>query len=152
MYTVKEWMSFLTGKKEHYKYTDEFVIQYRQKQGGYIAFAKKVGHSTEQFNGEPNQKWHFFESLMVRSLYDGSYKMEDNAETVYYRLKCPELLLWICEASGVDVRMAKKEMEQFLTNGNDRVNRKNAYMKIREVIPWKILEKNMEKNEDLRRK
>lgn len=100
--TVEEMANFLLTKEEHYPISDEFIEHYQQASGGYIDNAKKAGLVVDKYMHEPNQKWHFFESWYYASLEDGTLKKEDDAKAkIYKRLLCPELLLWIFEASGV---------------------------------------------------
>lgn len=114
--TMRTIASFLAEKKEHYPLSDEFMERYQQTSGGYIDFAKKTGHLVDKQRHEPNQKWHFFDSWLNQSLEDGTLTWEDDAKSrVYTRLLCPELLLWIYEASDVDpvkVKNAKEVAEK----------------------------------------
>lgn len=114
--TMRTIASFLSEKKEHYPLSDEFMERYQQTSGGYIDFAKKNGHPVDKLKHEPNQKWHFFDSWLNQSLEDGTLTWEDDAKSrVYTKLLCPELLLWIYEASDVDpvkVRNAKEVAEK----------------------------------------
>ncbi len=110
--TMRTIANFLSDKKEHYPLSDEFIEKYQQTSGGYIAFAKKEGHLVDKQQHEPNQKWHFFDSWLYQSIEDGSLIWEDDAKSrVYTKLLCPELLLWIYEASDVNPVKVKKAME-----------------------------------------
>lgn len=114
--TIRDIATFLSEKKEHYPLSDEFIEKYQQKSGGYIDFAKQTGQLVDKQRHEPNQKWHFFESWLNESLLAGTITWEDSAQVrVYSKLLCPELLLWIYEACGVDpvkVKKAKDVAEQ----------------------------------------
>jgi hypothetical protein len=96
--TFGEIIEFYKGKKKHYCISDSFVKSgYQQKKGGYIDYAKKT-YSKEV---EPSQKWHFIEAYASK---------KDRDDKFYYgRLKCPELLLWMAEAAGVDIEKLSKQ-------------------------------------------
>ena len=75
--------------------------------GGYIKFAHKTGHTVSAEQCEPNQKWHLFESYISRTF-------EDEGENVVVhigKLKCPELLLWMAEAAGIDEEIVTEAKE-----------------------------------------
>ena len=93
-------IKFYCEKKEHYPISDEFIKKYQQKatRDSYIVFAYKTGHTVSAEQCEPNQKWHLFEAYI-------SYRLKVNggdAKARMGKLKCPELLLWMAEAAGVD--------------------------------------------------
>lgn len=96
-----EILAFFWGKKEHYPISDEFIEGYQQKDDGnpfsYITYAHNTGHIVESRLHEPNQKWHLLEAYFLCKLID--------EKCVDFRIgsfKCPELLLWMAEAAGVD--------------------------------------------------
>lgn len=91
-------IKFYYDKEKHYPISDEFIKKYQQKSGGYIKFARKTGHTVSAEQCEPNQKWHLFEAYI-------SYRLKVNggdAKARMGKLKCPELLLWMAEAAGID--------------------------------------------------
>ena len=101
--TMRDAYDFFITKEEHYPLSDEFIEKYQQKSGGYIEYAGELGMVVDKQQHLPNQKWHFFDSWLIRSIEDGSLKWTDSAQKrVYTNLLCPELLLWIYEAAGVD--------------------------------------------------
>ena len=101
--TIKDFIFLISDAKEHYTYSDTFIESYQQTSGGYITFANKVGHTVNKSIHEPNQRFHFIESWLYQSFVDNTITWDASAETrVYKNLQCPELLLWIYEASGVD--------------------------------------------------
>ena len=114
--TIRMIADFLKTKKEHYPLSDEFVERYQQTDGGYLDNAKKAGILVDKQLHSPNQKWHFFESWLYPSIEDGTLSWDESAENrVYTKLLCPELLLWIYEACGVNpskVRAAKEVAEE----------------------------------------
>lgn len=94
--------NFLEDKNEHYPLSDEFIETYQQTSGGYIDLARSLGMIVDKSRHEPNQKWHFFDSWMHPSIEAGTLSWQDDAKNrVYTRLLCPELLLWIYEATEV---------------------------------------------------
>lgn len=103
-------MVFYNGKKEHYPYTDKFIVacEFGQQKGGeYIGFANKTGHIVYKSFAEPNQKWHFLESYCIDRIKDkgiGWLEKEPQLWDPKWGLKCPELLLWLVEASGIDTQ------------------------------------------------
>lgn len=143
-FTMKEFTEFLQTKREHYPLSDEFIERYQQADGGYIDTAKKLGLLVDKEQHEPNQKWHFFTSWFEASLEDGTVTMESDPQTVVYnRLLCPELLLWIYEASGVEptkVKMAKEVAEQ----GKVSKTRVSTIAKnMRAQVPWDDISRNV---------
>lgn len=144
--TIKEWMKVLIEKNEHYPISDEFVHGYQQGPGknSYIAFALQVGKVIKRDIAEPNQKWHFFESYILNLLVDNKMNLECKASKVYSKLRCPELILWLCEASGVDsitLMEASACAKEIIDNGSDNRARNVAGCKIRAMIPWEKIEK-----------
>lgn len=97
-----EFIDYFTDKKEHYKISDSFASdeRYRQKENGYIKKAKEACIEINIKKAEPNQKWH-----LLTSYYDESSDRNKDAKACYNRLKCPELLLWIAEAAGIDSKI-----------------------------------------------
>jgi len=64
---------------------------------------------------------------------------------VYYRLKCPELLLWLAEASYVDIKMiaiAESVARLIIDIGNEDKSkyRTKASEAIKKIIPWDEIE------------
>jgi hypothetical protein len=101
--TVRDFAFLLIEANEHYPLSDMFIETHRQAAGGYIAFAARTGHLIDKAKREPNQKWRFPQSWMLQSMKDGTLNLEDSANTrIYAKLLCPELLLWIYEACGVN--------------------------------------------------
>lgn len=145
--TLKEWMKFLCSKKEHYPISDEFVRKYQQaptNKNGYIFYAWEVGHLIQKRMAEPNQKWHFFDAYILKLLEANKVNLDDSAKRIYGRIKCPELLLWIAEASGIEseiVEDASKEAKNIIDRNNKNA-RNSAGDTIRKKIPWERIEEN----------
>ena len=142
MTTIKELAFYLISKKEHYPLSDEFIRNYQQDKSGYINFAAKTGHPVDPQKCEPNQKWHFFESWLIRSFEDGTISSwDDNAYEKFYKsIQCPELWLWFLEAVGLDssdIEVAKKIAEDG-KKGNCYPS--TISKEIRNRIPWEVIE------------
>ena len=153
-FTLAMWMEFLSMKQEHYPISDEFVKKYQQAPNnmkGYMYYAWKTKHVICQVLAEPNQKWHFFESYILRELIKTSGRsvcLTDPAESVYRRIKCPELLLWIAEATGVsqnEICVAAEKAKRIIDREDSRVARNLAGFELRNKITWEKLETEMKK-------
>ncbi|MBF0921992.1 MAG: hypothetical protein HXK49_03150 [Atopobium sp.] len=98
-------IKFYCEKNEHYPISDEFIKKYQQKptRDSYIDFARTTGHTVSAEQCEPNQKWHLFEAYI-------SWKFKKNRENVG-QLRCPELLLWMAEAAGIDDEIVTEAKE-----------------------------------------
>lgn len=144
MTTVKELVFFLIDKKEHYPLSDEFIERYQQSNSGYIAFAHKTGHIVDRQKHEPNQKWHFFESWLLRSFQDGTVCWHNDAnKAVYHRIQCPELLLWLLEAAGVD-SSAVEDAKEIAERGKKRKDRPSTIAKeLRKQVTWEVIDNAM---------
>lgn len=106
--TIGEFKSILETKKEHYPFSDEFIEKYQQKSGGYIDTAKGEGIEISKVKHSPNQKWHWIYSWYYPSIKDGTFTETDDAKSkCYTRILSPELLLWMYEASNVDIYKIK---------------------------------------------
>lgn len=135
--TIQDIALFLNKKNEHYPLSDEFIEKYQQTSGGYIDFAKKTGHLIDRQKHEPNQKWHFFDSWLLQSIEDGTLTWDADAKKrVYNGLLCPELLLWIFEATEVSpskVKAAKEVAEKGKVAGT---NVSTIAKNMRACVPW----------------
>ncbi len=135
--TLDRFCDFFRDKQEHYPESDRFVIDgYGQKAGGYIKTAKLEGKMINSQSAEPNQKWHLLCSYHKRT--DG----KKDAKRCYGYLLCPELLLWIAEAVGFDVKEIAAEARQIIDTGG-KWARNKAGRKIREKITWAMLEEEI---------
>ena len=102
-------IKFYYDKEKHYPISDEFIKKYQQKPTGksYIDFAHDTGHTVSAEQCEPNQKWHLFVAYI-------SYKLEVDdlcAKARMGPLQCPELLLWMAEAAGIDDEIVTEAKE-----------------------------------------
>lgn len=135
--TLDEFCHFFMDKKAHYPESDCFVRDgYGQKAGGYIKTAKNSEIKIDSKNAEPNQKWH-----LLKSYYQGT-DGNKAAKRCYGYLLCPELLLWITEAAGFDIKDVAKEARQIIDKG-EKWSRNKAGRKIREKITWEMLEEKI---------
>lgn len=97
---------FYLDKEEHYPISDDFVKGYQQKDKGYIDVAANEGLLIDKSVAEPNQKWHLLVSYYLLNIKNNDLKYI-NQENSCTQLKCPELLLWMAEAAGVDPDIVK---------------------------------------------
>lgn len=115
--TNEDVISFYSAKKEHYPISDDFVKKYQQKNTGsntYIVYALETGILVDKELAEPNQKWHLLESYFSQNIKkhkDENNEGYINETNTCASLKCPELLLWMAEAAGVDSNVIKSASE-----------------------------------------
>lgn len=100
--TMADMERFLLTKDEQYPITNEYVELYQQESGGYIDNAKKAGLTVDKSQHLPSQKWHYFESWLYPTVAEGLAWDASASSKSYSNFACPELLLWIIEATGVD--------------------------------------------------
>lgn len=150
--TVKEVIEYFKNAEDHYhKAADKFVSDgYHQSENtGYMKYAKSLGLTIDAEKAEPNQKWHLLESYIQLALDDekNSMTLETPFSKRYCRLSCPELLLWIAEAAGVDdqkVEQASEAAKSVIDNNTYKRPRVSACSKIRKIIPWSEIVKSIE--------
>lgn len=135
--TLDEFCYFFVDKKTYYSESKCFVIDgYGQKAGGYIKYAKEKKVEINKEKAEPNQKWHLLESYYAKP------NGEKSARRCYSYLLCPELLLWIAEAAGFDIKEVAKEARQIIDSG-EKWARNKAGRQIRKKITWEMLEERI---------
>lgn len=135
--TMKDIASFLETKEEHYPFSDEFIERYQQKSGGYIYNAVKANLVVDKRLHEPNQKWHFFDSWLYPSIEDKSLSWDESAESrVYTKLLCPELLLWIYEATEVDINKVRNAKEVAELGKETGVATTTIAKNMRQIVSW----------------
>ena len=100
--TMSDMERFLLTKDEQYPITNEYVELYQQESGGYIANAIKAGLTVDKAQHLPSQKWHYFESWLYTTIEEGMLWDASASDRSYGKFSCPELLLWIIEATGVE--------------------------------------------------
>lgn len=139
--TIQDLINFYSEKEEHYPISDQFVkAEYGQKKNGYINKAKKANKTISCEDAEPDQRWHFLES------YASTLDAKADAKTAY-RVVCPELLLWMAEAAGVDSKIvaeAEQSARSIIDNGTDGYARNKAGREIKNnIIKWEMIEKQI---------
>lgn len=150
METVYDFLNNYLNSANTYPETEKFVSDkggiYKQQKGGYIDYFKREG------NNNPNQKEHLLESYK-KYLDKKPINKHRNSSNIYNSLKCPELLLWLAEASGVDRKLvikasqlAKKKMDEDIT---DKRKRNAAGKIIRDVITFEVLMENIHNRLDI---
>ena len=146
--TVGDLKRFYSDKDEHYEISDRFVKdgyqQTNDRPNTYIGTAKnpeiaeKDKVIIDQSTAEPNQKWHLLRSYC-------RYHMKDDNDAKVRQLLCPELVLWMAEAAGIDKKVideAEKEARRIIDNGKDGNARTAAAREIIKMIGgWGELEK-----------
>lgn len=127
---------FLSTKEEHYEYSDAYIKEYQQASGGYIDLWKSLGGVVDKENCVPNQKWHYFESWCKPSIDDGSFKFSAAGSRGYSNFSCPELQLWIIEASGIPSSKVKEAYDAAVEEkiAGSRVS--TICAAIRAIVPW----------------
>lgn len=139
--TMRGIADFLDTKAKHYPLSDEFIETYQQTSGGYIDYAKQLGLLVDKKQHEPNQQWHFFDSWLYPSINDGSLKWSESAKTrVYSKLLCPELLLWIYEASEVSPTKVKEAMDVAINGKVAGTNVSTVAKNMRACVSWADME------------
>ncbi|MCQ2425817.1 MAG: hypothetical protein MJ070_06695 [Lachnospiraceae bacterium] len=122
--TIREWMKALYYQKERLPVTDAFISDYQQEGGAYITLAKSNGHPVDKKAGEPNQKWLFYYGYLTYHILNTKKFSIDNDISAIWNgstLKCPELVLWLAEASGVDEQLllnASRKMKEIIDTKN----------------------------------
>ena len=146
--TMKQIADFLITKKEHYPLSDEFIERYQQSSGGYLDYAKQVGHVVDKSIHEPNQKWHFFDSWYYRTIEEeaaegNDFETASAKSRVYSMLLCPELLLWIYEACDVSPSKVKKAKDVAEQGKSSKTSTTTIASNMRKVVAWEDLEVNI---------
>lgn len=141
--TMLDIASFLSDKKEHYPLSDQFIERYQQTGGGYIDYARQSGILVDKQSHEPNQKWHFFDSWLIPSINAGTLSWDSDARSrVYIGLKCPELLLWIFEATGVSPEKVRNAMVVAEIGKITKEHVSTTAKKMRDCVPWEDIKIN----------
>ncbi|HEY0221438.1 MAG TPA: hypothetical protein VGC17_01305 [Lactovum miscens] len=135
--SIETFICLLSKKNPHLEISDNFVKNgYGQLRGGYIENAKKEGIALDVKNAEPNQNWHL--CVNYRNI---KYNPNEDASVLWGRryLRCPELLLWILEASGIcktKVNELADEAKSIIDDKKVRRARENAANAIRQKISF----------------
>lgn len=131
--SVDQLRRYYAQKQAHYPIVDDFMQaqggKYMQTSGGYIKIAAAQGIARSPQTAEPNQKWHLLESYLPVVEASGSVEVGP-------RIVCPELLLWMAEAAGIDeeqVRACAQEARRIIDTGAPRA-RNTAGIAIRKAF------------------
>lgn len=95
------------------------------------------GQTVEEW--ERTEKWHMIGWFSAQTTHGkGSYtreKTNNSAKVCYNRLQCPEALLWIAEACGVNEETVGEALDNLIgVAGNQK-----QCKAIRDVIPWETV-------------
>lgn len=143
--TMRNIADFLETKETHYHYSDEYVKVYQQTSGGYIDYAKQLGKTVDKSICEPNQKWHYFDSWLNRSIADGTLSWDDSAKTRSYSyLQSPELLLWIFEACAAPNEKIINAYNEAMSGKANGLATATIAKNMRAAVPWSDLEVNIQ--------
>lgn len=143
--TMRDIAEFLQTKDAHYPISDAFIKEYQQKTGGYIDYARQLGKVVDKSICEPDQKWHFFDSWLYRTLEEGGITWTDSAKNrVYTKLLCPELLLWIYEACAAPETKILAAYDAAVAGKEAGTHISTIAKNMRACVPWEDLEINIQ--------
>ena len=122
---VLDFYKYLKKKKNHYPISDEF---YRcENQTSDVSLMNQKEHMTGWF-------------LHQMTLGTGNYTREainTSSKRTYNKLQCPEALLWIAEAVGVDSQLVQAAADAAAkAEGRSKQKQSGA---IRSIIPWSVI-------------
>ena len=108
---------------------------------------EKVGTPDSSFERYSSQKEHWLRWL---EKYDGpGYYGRQNckrtAEFVYNHINCPSMLLWLCEASGIEKATIQKAKAAALRTEPRFPSQCKA---IRQLIPWSTIEVKLKRRDE----
>lgn len=137
--TVEQLYKYFENKKD---FTDKCMsfmnwcsqdINRQQISGGYIEYFKDINEPVNYKIGIPSQKRHLLESYCL------NYK---NMSGKIGDLKCPELVLWMCEASDINIPNEDIDIIKSFIIKDGRKGRNNAglylWNKYKKIIEDKI--------------
>ncbi|MBR3680572.1 MAG: hypothetical protein IKL79_01035 [Clostridia bacterium] len=134
--TMSDMERFLLTKDEQYPITNEYVELYQQESGGYIANAIKAGLIVDKAQHLPSQKWHYFESWLYPTLEEGMLWDASASDRSYGKFSCPELLLWIIEATGVDAEKVREAKDIAVEGKQNGTKVATICASIRAAVPF----------------
>lgn len=134
--TMSDMERFLLTKDEQYPITNEYVELYQQASGGYIANALKAGLVVDKAQHLPSQKWHYFESWLYPTIEEGMMWDASASDRSYGKFACPELLLWIIEATGVDSEKVREAKDIAIEGKENGLGVSTICAKIRAAVPF----------------
>lgn len=144
--TMVDAIQYYEIQNEHYPCSDSFIEKYQQTSGGYLDYAKKQGVLVDKYQHSPNQKWHFLSSWFDQSLEDKSITWNADAKKrIYTGLLCPELLLWIFEAGGVNPSLVREAMKVAEAGKSAGTTTSAIAKNMKEIVSFDDIETNIRK-------
>ena len=134
--TMADMERFLLTKDEQYPITNEYVELYQQASGGYIANAIKAGLVVDKTQHLPSQKWHYFDSWLYATIEEGMSWDASASDRSYGKFSCPELLLWIIEATGVDAAKVREAKDIAVAGKESGLGVSTICKNIRTAVPF----------------
>ena len=134
--TMADMERFLLTKDEQYPITNEYVELYQQESGGYISNALKAGLVVDKSQHLPSQKWHYFESWLYATIEEGMSWDASASDRSYGKFSCPELLLWIIEATGVDSAKVREAKDIAVAGKQEGLGVSTICKNIRTAVPF----------------
>ena len=134
--TMSDMERFLLTKDEQYPITNEYVELYQQASGGYIANALKAGLVVDKAQHLPSQKWHYFDSWLYATIEEGMLWDASASDRSYGKFACPELLLWIIEATGVDSEKVREAKDIAIEGKENGLGVSTICANIRAAVPF----------------
>ena len=134
--TMSDMERFLLTKDEQYPITNEYVELYQQASGGYIANALKAGLVVDKSQHLPSQKWHYFDSWLYATIEEGMMWDASASDRSYGKFACPELLLWIIEATGVDPEKVREAKDIAIAGKENGLGVSTICANIRAAVPF----------------
>lgn len=134
--TMSDMERFLLTKDEQYPITNEYVELYQQASGGYISNALNAGLVVDKSQHLPSQKWHYFQSWLYATIDEGMMWDASASDRSYGKFACPELLLWIIEATGVDSEKVREAKDIAVAGKENGLAVATICKNIREAVPF----------------
>lgn len=134
--TMSDMERFLLTKDEQYPITNEYVELYQQASGGYISNALNAGLVVDKAQHLPSQKWHYFESWLYATIDEGMLWDASASDRSYGKFSCPELLLWIIEATGVDSEKVREAKDIAIEGKQNGTGVSTICANIRAAVPF----------------
>ena len=134
--TMSDMERFLSTKNEQYPLTNEYVELYQQESGGYIKNALNAGLVVDKTQHLPSQKWHYFTSWLYPTIEEGMLWDASASYRSYGAFQCPELILWIIEATGVETSKVEEAKDIAISGKANGVSSSSICGQIRAAVPW----------------
>ena len=134
--TMSDMERFLLTKDEQYPITNQYVELYQQASGGYIDNAKKAGLVVDKAQHLPSQKWHYFQSWLYTTIEEGMSWDASASDRSYGKFSCPELLLWIIEATGVATEKVIEAKDIAIAGKEEGLRVQTICANIRAAVPF----------------